>query len=104
MNIKNRSHKFNISRPRSRHGHKYSECKKCLSMMMLICIKQHLSNIWSSAHEKIKEHWGWVGKKKQKREWTCLNKLTKLIRSEMEKNIFLMPPTLQVLKKRLLNK
>ena len=30
---------------RSRHGHKYSKCKKCLSMMMLICIKQHLSDI-----------------------------------------------------------
>ena len=66
MNIKNRSHKYNISRPRSRHGHKYSECKKCLSIMMLICIKQHLSDIWSSAHEKIKDHWGWVGKKKKK--------------------------------------
>ena len=22
--------------------------------MMLICIKQHLSNIWSSSHEKVK--------------------------------------------------
>ena len=22
-------------------------------MMMLICIKQHLSNIWSSIHEKL---------------------------------------------------
>ena len=26
--------------------------------MMLICIKQHLSNIWSSIHEKGKQRWG----------------------------------------------
>ena len=37
--------------------------KKSLSMMMLICIKQHLSNIWSSIQEKVKQHWGWVEKK-----------------------------------------
>ena len=39
-------------------------------------------------------------------ERTCLNKLTKLIWSDMEKisqNFFLMPATLQILKKRLLN-
>ena len=29
---------------------------------MVICIKQHLSNIWSSIHEKAKQHWGWVKK------------------------------------------
>ena len=31
--------------------------------MMLICIKQQLSNIWSSIHEKVKQHWGSVKKK-----------------------------------------
>ena len=30
--------------------------------MMVICIKQHLSNIWRSVHEKAKQHWGWVEK------------------------------------------
>ena len=30
--------------------------------MMLICIKQHISNIWSSIHKKVKQHWGWVEK------------------------------------------
>ena len=30
--------------------------------MMLLCIKQHLSNIWSSIHEKVKQHWAWVEK------------------------------------------
>ena len=43
MKIKNRSHRYDINRPRSRYGHKYSRYKKCVSMMMLICIKHHLS-------------------------------------------------------------
>ena len=24
------------------------------------CIKQQLSNIWSSIHEKVKKYWDWV--------------------------------------------
>ena len=32
--------KGKINRPRPRHGHIYSKYKKCLIMMMLICIKQ----------------------------------------------------------------
>ena len=54
MKMKNRPHRCDINRPRSRHGHKYSKYKKCLTMMMLICIKQHLSNIWSSIEEKLR--------------------------------------------------
>ena len=30
---------------------------------MIICIKQHLSNIWRSIHEKVKQRWGWLEKK-----------------------------------------
>ena len=45
MKMKNISHRYNINRPWSRHGHKYSKYKKCISMVMLICIKQNLSNI-----------------------------------------------------------
>ena len=45
MKMKNRSHRYDIIRPRSRHGDKYSEYKKCLSKMMLIWTMQHLSNI-----------------------------------------------------------
>ena len=56
------SHRYDINRPRSRHGHKYSKYKKCLSMIMLLCIRQRLSNTWSSIHEKVKQHWGWVKK------------------------------------------
>ena len=56
MEMKNRSHRYDINRPRSRNEHKYSKYKKCLHVMMLKCIKQHLSNIWSSIHEKVKQH------------------------------------------------
>ena len=45
MRMKSRSHRCDIKRPRPRHGYKYSKYKKCLTLMMLICIKQHLSNI-----------------------------------------------------------
>ena len=65
MKMKKKSHRYGMNRPRSRHGHIYSKYKKCLSKMMLICIKKHLSNIWSSIYEKVKQHWDWVGKKKR---------------------------------------
>ena len=59
MKMKNRSHICDINighrknRPRSRHEHKCTEYKKCVRMMVLACIKQHLSNIWSSIHKKL---------------------------------------------------
>ena len=31
--------------------------------MILLYLKQHLSNISSSIHGKVKQHWGWVEKK-----------------------------------------
>ena len=34
--------------------------------MMAVCIKQHLSDIWNSIHEKFKQHWGWVKKECQR--------------------------------------
>ena len=33
-----RSHRYDINTPRPRHEHKYSKYKKCLSMMMFLCI------------------------------------------------------------------
>ena len=56
MKMKNRSHRYDINKPSSRHGYRYSKYKKFLSIMMVICIKQHLSNILSSIHEKVKQH------------------------------------------------
>ena len=37
---------------------------KCLSIVMVTCIKQHLSNISSSINEKVKQHSGCVEKKR----------------------------------------
>ena len=45
LKMKNRSQKYDLNRPRSRHGHRYTTCKMPLSTMMLICIKQNLINI-----------------------------------------------------------
>ena len=56
MKMKNRSHSYDINRPMSIHGHKYNRYKKCLSVKMLIYIKQHLRNITSSIYEKVKQH------------------------------------------------
>ena len=61
---KNRSQRYEINRPRPRHEHKHAKYKMCLSITMVICIKQHLSNIWSLVHEKVKLHCGWVEKER----------------------------------------
>ena len=45
-----------ICRPRSRHERKYTKCKMLLSVMMVIFIKQHLSNISNSIYKKVKQH------------------------------------------------
>ena len=47
-----------INRPRPRHGREYTKYKSCLSIMMVIGVKQHLSNISSSIQDKIKQHCG----------------------------------------------
>ena len=57
LKMKNRSQRYDIIRPRPRHGHKYTKYKTCVSIIV-ICIKQYLSNICVSIHEKVKQHWG----------------------------------------------
>ena len=57
------TNKYLLNRPRPRHGYKYTKYKMCLSIMMVICIKQHLNNIWSLIDGKVKQHWVWVEKK-----------------------------------------
>ena len=42
--MKSRSQRYDINRPRSRDGEKYTKYKMCPGIMMVICIKQHLSN------------------------------------------------------------
>ena len=63
LKMKNRSYTYDINRPWSRHGHQYTKYKMCLSIMVVIFIKQHPTNTWSSIHEKVKQHWGWAEKK-----------------------------------------
>ena len=53
MKMEKKSHRYNKNNLRPKYGHKY---RKCLHMMLLISIKQHLSNIRSSVYEKVKEH------------------------------------------------
>ena len=55
IKMKKRSHRYDINGPKARNGNKYIKHKKFCKMIMLICIKQLLSNIWSSVHEKVKE-------------------------------------------------
>ena len=62
MKKKNTSQIYDINRPRTRHGHKYTEYKMYLSIMMVIYVI-HLRNIWNSIHDKTKQRWGWVEKK-----------------------------------------
>ena len=45
--MENRSNRYDMDANIDLHGYKFSNCKKCLSMMMLIRIKQHLGDIWS---------------------------------------------------------
>ena len=63
LKIKNGSYSYNINRTNPRDGHKYAKYKMYLSMAMVMCNKQHLSNIWSWIHRKVRQHWGWVEKK-----------------------------------------
>ena len=37
--------RYDMNRPRPRHGQKYTKYKMFHSIMMVICIKQHPSNI-----------------------------------------------------------
>ena len=52
--MKNTSHRYDMNITRSSHKHKYSKCKKYLSMMMLTCITQHLSKwLIGQRHESL---------------------------------------------------
>ena len=53
IKIKNRSLRYDANRPRFRHEPNYSKYKKCLSVMMVMYIKQYLSNMWSLIHEEL---------------------------------------------------
>ena len=54
LKMKNRSYTYDINKSRFKHGKKYGKYKMYLSMTMIVCAKQHLSNIWNSIHEEVK--------------------------------------------------
>ena len=45
LKIKNGSHRYDINKIKPRHGCKYTKYKQYLSVIMVMCNKQHLSNI-----------------------------------------------------------
>ena len=47
LKLKNRSYTYDINKSRFTHGKKYGKYKMYLSMTMIVCAKQHLSNIWN---------------------------------------------------------
>ena len=51
---KNGLHRYDINRTKQTHGHKHTKYKICLSIMMVMCNKQHLSNIWSWSLKKLR--------------------------------------------------
>ena len=58
--MENRSHIYDKNTTRPRNGYEYTKYKFCVSMIMVMCNKQHQSNISGWIHEKVKQHWGWV--------------------------------------------
>ena len=51
--MKNRWNRHDINSPRPRHRDTYTLYKMYPNMMMVICIKEHLSIVWSTIHEKL---------------------------------------------------
>ena len=45
LKMKNTSYRYDINRPRSGYGNNLNKYKVSLCIMMVICIKQQLSNI-----------------------------------------------------------
>ena len=63
MKMKNGSHRYDIIDLGLGKGTNIVNIKSVTVCHMLISIEQHLSNIWGSINEKVKQHWGWVEKK-----------------------------------------
>ena len=45
LKVKSRSQRYDINKPRPTNGHKYTKHKMCLSIMIVICIKQQVSSV-----------------------------------------------------------
>ena len=60
LKIKKILQRYNINTLRPWQEHKYTKYVSQYNDGYMY--KQHLSNIWSSIHKKVKQHWGWVEK------------------------------------------
>ena len=48
-------------------------------MVLLICIKQYLSNIWRSIYEiQVKQRWGWLEKEELVIKEACISLIPKM--------------------------
>ena len=93
--MKHWSSRYDINRPRPRHGHIFSKYKKCLGMITLMCINQNLSNIlklnsWKS-EATLRLSWkklliiknkAWLRSSRNSDTWICT----------FEKSIFVLIP------------
>ena len=62
LKMENGSNGCDITRTRPRHGQKHTKYKACLRMIMVLCNKHYLRNIWSGIHEKVTQRGGWIKK------------------------------------------
>ena len=51
--MKNRSHRYDINRPRPRHVHVYSKYKMCLSIMMVISLSNTSATVAAQFMKKL---------------------------------------------------
>ena len=56
LKMKSISQRYDINRLWSKHGQKYTKYQMGFIVMVVTCIKEHLSNTWSSIHEEVKQH------------------------------------------------
>ena len=55
LKIKDKLYRYDTNKSRPRHGHKYTKNIVSLSIMIVKCIKQHLSKICSTIYEKLSD-------------------------------------------------
>ena len=46
VKLENRPHRYDLNRFRLRYGYKYTKYKVCLGLIIVMCNKQHISNMW----------------------------------------------------------
>ena len=53
LKIKNRSQRYDINRPRPRHGHKYIKYKMCLRIMMVYALSKVYTTFEAQSMKKL---------------------------------------------------